>query len=199
MNSPELSAAKRTENKDEIDFFNNLKEASSKKPYLNGEGLFAQVYKLDAEEAHKRLVKNLHPLQKTIDHISPQKEKKNNNNSDINLVEACYCCNHNLKKGFSFAEFHSIYPSIKINMPEDKFQYALSQILDSPQSEIFRRLSAADMIKYVKGLFAQRTETQNVLNSINYRIQGCKTGIKDSIEECKKEIAEKEKEKKDLE
>ena len=197
--SQELAVAKRMENKDEIDFFNNLLETSSKKPYLRGEELFKQVYHMEQEQATQTLVKNMRPLLKTIDHISPQREEHDNENSDINLVEACYCCNHDLKKGASFNEFYMMFPTIKNNMPKEKFQYALSQILDSSQNQVLQRLSASNMLKFLERLFVQRTETANALSSIDFRIQGCKSGIQDSIETCRKEISDKETEKSELE
>ena len=97
--SEELALAKRLENKDQIQFFKNLLDAASKKPFLKGDALFQQVYQVNTDEAMKILVANLNPLLKTIDHISPQNEGKDNQHSDINLVEACRCCNHDLKKG----------------------------------------------------------------------------------------------------
>jgi chromosome segregation ATPase len=48
-------------------------------------------------------------------------------------------------------------------------------------------------------LFVQRTETQNALDSIDYRIKGCMNGIDNSIQSCQSEIAEKETEKAQLE
>ncbi len=197
--SQELAVAKRMENKEEIDFFQGILDASAKKPFLKGEELFKQVYHMEPDNASETLIKNMRPLLKTIDHISPQREEHENGNSDINLVEACYCCNHDIKKGSSFNEFYTMFPTIKNNMPKEKFQYAMSQILDSSQQQILQRLSATNMLRLLERLFLQRTETSNTLESIDFRIRGCKTGIQNSIETCKKEIADKEIEKAELE
>lgn len=197
--SQELSIAKRLENKKQIEFFGNYLEHVSKRPFLRGEDVFEQVYHLDPDSAYDCLMENLHPLLKTIDHVSPQREEKENSNSDVNLVEACYTCNHDIKRGLSFNEFYTMFPTIKNNMPKDKFKFAVSKILDFSQSQILQRFSASNMLKYLEVLFTQRTETSNALDSIDFKIKGCKSNISDSIESCKMEIAEKQQEKSDLE
>lgn len=197
--SQELSVAKRLENKKQIDFFNTYLEHASKRPYLKGEEVFEQVYHLDPDSAYDTLMENLHPLLKTIDHVSPQREEKENSNSDVNLVEACYTCNHDIKRGLSFNEFYIMFPTIKNNMPKDKFKFAVSKILDFSQSQILQRFSATNMLKYLEVLFTQRTETSNALDSIDFKIKSCKSNIYDAIESCKSEIAEKQQEKSDLE
>lgn len=193
-NAQDLALAKRLENKEQIEFFKNFLEISSKKSFLKGETIFEQVYNLPKDEAHALLVKNLHPLQRTIDHVSPQKEDKDNNSSDVNLVEACYCCNHDIKKGVSFNEFYTMFPSIKNNMPKDKFDYAATGLLDSSQSNILQRLSASNMLKFLERLFIQRTEAANYLDSIDFRIKSCNSGIEDAVKSCEDEIKSKEKE-----
>lgn len=190
--SEELSVAKRIENEEEIKFFQKFLEVASKKSFMKGEAIFESVYNLDSEQALALLLKNLHPLMRTIDHVSPQKEDKENHNADINLVESCYCCNHDLKRGSSFSEFYTMFPTIKNNMPGEKFQYAASKLLDSSQSNIIQRLSATNMLKMIERLFVQRKEAENNLSSIDFRIQGCRSGIDDSLESCRKEIADKE-------
>ncbi len=190
-NSQEIAIAKRIENNEEIDFFKRLLEASSKKPYLRGEALFEQVYQMSKDEALDCLIKNMHPLLKTIDHISPQNLEQDNKDSDVNLVEACYCCNHDLKKGVSFNEFYTMFPGIKFNMPAEKFKYAQSQ-MDNPEHSIFRRFSVENMLKLVDRLFVQRNETYNYLSSLNHRIEECKPKIVDLIAFSQEEIKEKE-------
>ena len=193
-NSLDLSTAKRMENVEELQFFKKFAEIASKKSFLKGSAIFEQVYNLDNERALELLIKNLHPLLKTIDHVSPQREEKENLNSDINLVEACYCCNHDLKKGVSFAEFYAMYPSIKDNMPSEKFQYAASEILDSSQAGIMQRLSATNLLKTMQRLFVQRTEAVNYLDSVDFRIKRCDMSIESAIQKCFDEISEKEQE-----
>ena len=197
--SQELAVAKRIENKEEIEFFKAFLEASSKRAYLKGAEIFEQVYHQDEDSAKAVLMTNLHPLMRTIDHMIPQREEKENTNSDINLVEACGCCNQKLKKGISFNEFYAMFPTIKNNMPKEKFEYAAKQALDTSQSQILKRLSAVNMLKFLELLFVQRTEAKNALDSVDYRIQGCKSGIENSVENCKQEIKEKEAEKQALE
>lgn len=194
----DIEFAKKIENEEQIKFFKNFLDIASKKSYLKGEAIFEQVYHLDKDQAFAVLVKNLNPLLKTVDHISPQNEDKDNKNSDINLVEACYCCNHDLKKGAPFSEFYAIFPSIKNNMPSDKFNYALSSVLDSSQSTIAQRISSRGLIKLIDRLFLQRNETANNLRSIEYRIKDCSSSIQDSVEECRSEIAQKRSEASEL-
>ena len=190
--SQEIELAKRLENKEQIDFFNHLLETSAKKSFLKGEVIFEDVYGLSRDEALELLKKNMHPLLRTIDHVSPQNEEKENHHSDVNLVEACYCCNHNLKKGVSFSEFYTMFPSIKNNMPKDKFEYAVSNLLETSKSGVIQRISASNMLKTIERLFMQRTETANYLASIDYRIQGAKTDAENSIMDYEAQITEKE-------
>ena len=75
-----------------------------------------EVDGIENEEAFKLLKENMKPLMLTIDHVSPQNLDEENNNVDSNLVEACYCCNHDLKKGVTFPEFYAMFPSIKENI-----------------------------------------------------------------------------------
>ena len=192
--SQELAVAKRMENEKEIEFFKKLLDTASKHAYLKGDAIFEQQYHLNADNAFKTIKTNLRPLLKTIDHVTPQREDKENQNSDINLVEACYCCNHDLKNGSSFNEFYTMFPTIKNNMPKEKFDYAAAQLLDSAQTGIEQRLSARNMLELLKRLFVQKTETSNQLFSIDHRIQSCKSGITDAIESCRQEIGERQEE-----
>ena len=120
VRSEELTFAKKMQNKDEIDFFKKFLQISTDKSFLKGEQIFEQVYSLPEEEALQLLKRNMRPLTKTIDHVSPQNLEEENNNSDINLVEACYCCNHDLKKGVTFAEFYAMFPYTKRKKIIDK-------------------------------------------------------------------------------
>lgn len=192
--SQEIAVAKRLENSKQINFFKNFLDIASKKSFLRGDAIFQQVYSLNCDEALDLLVENLHPLQRTIDHISPQNLGQENNNTDINLVEACYCCNHDLKKGSSFEEFYTMFPSIKNNMPEEKFQFAVSKLLDSSKADILQRLSASNMLKLLERLFIQRLEAANYLDSIDFRIKNSKNDILSSIDACKVEISQKKSE-----
>lgn len=186
--SQEIALAKRMENEEQIKFFKDLLDAASKKSYLRGEEIFLQVYNIDKDSALETVTKNLEPLKRTIDHVSPQREDEENKDSDINLVEACYCCNHDLKKGSSFDEFYTMFPSIKNNMPKDKFEYAVSHLVSSSSGNIQQRLSASNLLKMLERLFIQKTETENSLASVNFRIRNCKSSITDAIAACQEEI-----------
>lgn len=192
--SEELALAKRLENRDEIEFFKDFLDISMKKPFLKGEAIFDQTYNLNSEEAIALLTKKMHPLLKTIDHISPQNRKEDNYNADINLVEACYCCNHDLKKGVTFNEFYTMFPSIENNMPQDKFKYAVSHVLENGQSGINQRLSAGNVLKSLQRLLIQRNDIVNNLKSIDYRITGLQSQINETISSIQHEISSKKSE-----
>lgn len=189
--SQEIALAKRLESEQEIKFFRDFSQIAAKKSFLRGDAIFEQVYSMNREQAIEELKKNMKPLLRTIDHVSPQNLEQENNNADINLVEACYCCNHNIKKGMSFNEFYVMFPSIQNNMPEEKFNYAYSKLLDSGKSGISQRLSATNMLKLLQRLFIQRTEAASYLDSIDFRIKNSKNEIQDSIASCEEEIREK--------
>ncbi len=184
----EIALAKRMANEDQINFFKSLLESASKKSFLKGDILFSQLYNADKDKAYEILIENLQPLKRTIDHVSPQREDEENKDTDINLVEACYCCNHDLKKGNSFNEFYTMFPSIKNNMPKEKFEYATAHLTSSSTQNIRQRLSASNLLKMLERLFVQKTETENTLESINFRIKNCKTNIADAIVSCNEEI-----------
>ena len=89
----------------------------------------------------------------TIDHVDPQKEKSDNMNNQMNLVEACYTCNHDIKNGLPFDEFLALYPTIAYFMPEDKLDFAnvqgtkpLTQTIES--TEDITKLKTR--LKYIK-------------------------------------------------
>ena len=192
VRSDELTFAKKVENREEIDFFKKLQKFAEDKSFLKGEAIFQQLYNMQPEEALELLKKNMRPLTRTVDHVSPQNLEEENNNSDINLVEACYCCNHDLKKGMSFPEFYAMFPSIKENMPPDKFHYAHSNLMSSSASSILSRMSATNLLKYVQRLFGQREETVSRLGSIDFRILEANSSVSTSIQNCKDEILSKQ-------
>ncbi len=194
IRSEELTFAKKTENREEIEFFKKLLKFAEDKSFLKGDAIFQQLYNIDSDEALELLKKNMHPIIRTVDHVSPQNLEEENNNSDINLVEACYCCNHDLKKGMSFPEFYAMFPSIKENMPPDKFHYAHSNLMSSSASSILSRMSATNLLKYVQRLFGQREETVTRLGSIDFRIIEANSSVSSSIQNCKDEIIAKESE-----
>lgn len=190
-NSDEIAIAKRLENSQEIEFFKDFLAASKEKSFLKGEFILEQLYKTSYEESFKLLMKNMHPLLKTIDHISPQKLNEKNNNIDLNLIEACYCCNHNIKKGINFSEFYAMFPSIQNNMPQEKLEFALSHALTNGQNGIENHISANNILKSLNNLVTQRNEILNTLKTIDYRITKLKEQIIDNIENIHNEINQK--------
>ncbi len=192
VRSEELTFAKKIENREEIEFFRKLQKIAEDKSFLKGDAIFQQVYNMEPEEALELLKRNMRPLTRTVDHVSPQNLEEENNNADINLVEACYCCNHDLKKGMSFPEFYAMFPSIKENMPPDKFHYAYSNLMSSSASSILSRMSATNLLKYVQRLFGQREETVSRLGSIDFRILEANSSVSTSIQNCKDEILSKQ-------
>lgn len=192
VRSEELTFAKKIENREEIEFFRKLQKIAEDKSFLKGDAIFQQVYNMEPEEALELLKRNMRPLTRTVDHVSPQNLEEENNNADINLVEACYCCNHDLKKGMSFPEFYAMFPSIKENMPPDKFHYAHSNLMSSSASSILSRMSATNLLKYVQRLFGQREETVSRLGSIDFRILEANSSVSTSIQNCKDEILSKQ-------
>lgn len=190
--APELALAKEMENKEHIEFFKGLLNASEQKPYAKGEELIKELHGLEHDDALKTVNGHLHPLLSTIDHISPQRLEQENNNVDANLAEACYCCNHDIKKGISFREFYTMFPSIEHNMPKEKFVFARSELLEQQTSGVEERLSAATLLKHADLLFAQKAEAQNALKSVNHRIKECEKSINLSIGAYQSDIKEKE-------
>lgn len=192
VRSEELTFAKKVENREEIEFFRKFQQLAEDKSFLKGDAIFSQVYNLNQDEALEVLKRNMRPLTRTVDHVSPQNLDEDNNNADINLVEACYCCNHDLKKGVSFPEFYAMFPSIKENMPTDKFQYAYSNLMSSSASSVLNRMSATNLLKHVQRLFGQREEAVTRLGSIDFRILEANTSVLSSIQTCKDEIVSKQ-------
>lgn len=189
--SYELTVAKQIENREEIAFFKKFLEQAMDKSFLKGDAIFQQVYSLEYDEAFELLKKNMKPLTRTIDHVSPQNLGEDNKDEEINLVEACYCCNHDLKRGMPFSEFYTMYPSIKENMPADKFKYAHAQLLSSSDS-VLHKLSATNLIKLLSGLFEQRDRVLSQLDSVDFRIAESATSVQHSIDTCNSEIRSKE-------
>ena len=192
VRSEELTVAKQLSNKKEIDFYKKFLQQSEDKSWLKGEAIFQQIYGLEPEEAFVELKKNLRPLTRTIDHVSPQNLGEENKDEDINLVEACYCCNHDIKEGMPFSEFYRMYPSIKENMPVDKFKYAHAKLLASSSETILLGVSAKKLMEYLSGLLAQRDKALSQLSSVDFRINESMPSIDNGINECSQEIEEKQ-------
>ncbi len=199
VRSEELTFAKKVENGDEIQFFKKFLQLASDNAYLKGEDIFKNIYNMDSTEAVDALKLNMRPLTKTIDHISPQNLDEENNNADINLVEACYCCNHDLKKGVTFAEFYAMFPSIKENMPVEKFNYAHSNLMAAASETVMNRMSATNLLRHIERLLGQRREAIDRVSSVEFRIYEADASISSSIDVCRKEIETKTAQKEDAE
>ena len=92
-----------------------------------------------------------------------------------------------------FSEFYKMYPSIKENMPVDKFKFAHAQALAS-SSSVFTELNvpAKKKIEFVSGLLALRDKAISQLNSVNFRIAESVPSLEYSIQECQEEIEQKD-------
>ena len=190
-NSSELTIAKQIANKDKIEFFHKFLDVSSKKAYLTGLDILKELYKLPEDEIFKLLKTNLTPLLSTVDHVSPQREGQENKHSDMNLVETCCCCNRDIKNGTPFSEFYMLFPSIKNNMPPEKFDYAFAQISVLSQDGIFQKISVTNMLKLLERLFVERNDAVNKLSSIDFRLKSSQSQISALIAEMEGEIQAK--------
>lgn len=200
VRSEELTFAKKVENAEEIEFFKRFLRISAEKSHLSGTEIFKEVDGIDNDEAFSILKENMKPLMLTIDHVSPQNLDEENNNVDSNLVEACYCCNHDLKKGVTFPEFYAMFPSIKENMPPEKFDYAYSNLMSSASaSTILNRMSATNLLKHLQRLLGQRDDEIDRVKSTEFRIMEASSNIDTSVQTCKEEIASKEQKKREAE
>ncbi len=197
-NSSELTVAKQIANKDKIDFFHKFLDLSSKKAYLTGQSILNELYNLPEDEIFKLLKTNLTPLLSTIDHISPQNEGQENKHSDMNLVETCCCCNRDIKNGTPFSEFYMLFPSIKHNMPPEKFDYAFAQISVLSQDGIFQKISVTNMFKLLERLFVEHNDAVNKLSSVDFRLKSSQSQIAALISELESDIEAKTKETSEL-
>ncbi len=197
-NSSELTVAKQIANKDKIDFFHKFLDLSSKKAYLTGQSILNELYNLPEDEIFKLLKTNLTPLLSTIDHISPQNEGQENKHSDMNLVETCCCCNRDIKNGTPFSEFYMLFPSIKHNMPPEKFDYAYAQISVLSQDGIFQKISVTNMLKLLERLFVEHNDAVNKLSSVDFRLKSSQSQIAALVSELERDIAAKTQETSEL-
>ena len=172
-NDSHLAKRKREENSKEIKFFNELNTLSRKYPRILAKDLVNQYLNPDKKDPVDVIFDNMHPMLSTIDHVDPQREKSDNMNNQMNLVEACYTCNHDIKNGLPFDEFLALYPTIAYFMPEDKLDFAnvngtktLSRTIESTEdiTELKTRL---------KSLESKRATAQSQVDCLTRDIQGC--------------------------
>lgn len=172
-NDSHLAKRKREENSKEIKFFNELNTLSRKYPRILAKDLVNQYLNPDKKDPVDVIFDNMHPMLSTIDHVDPQREKSDNMNNQMNLVEACYTCNHDIKNGLPFDEFLALYPTIAYFMPEDKLDFAnvngtktLSRTIESTEdiTELKTRL---------KSLESKRATAQSQIDCLTRDIQEC--------------------------
>lgn len=172
-NDSHLAKRKREENSKEIKFFNELNTLSRKYPRILAKDLVNQYLNPDKKDPVDVIFDNMHPMLSTIDHVDPQREKSDNMNNQMNLVEACYTCNHDIKNGLPFDEFLALYPTIAYFMPEDKLDFAnvngtktLSRTIESTEdiTELETRL---------KSLESKRATAQSQVDCLTRDIQEC--------------------------
>ena len=192
-NYTDLAVDKRKMNKEHIAFFRQLSSFSNNSGSQTGlELLIKNAGFKDENEVKEEIKSHLKPLLKTVDHITPQRKNIDNSDEDINLVETCYTCNHDLKQGMEFSEFNSLYPSIEKHMPEYKYQYALANVLENSGNQVRAEISSQNLLKMLDTLSSQRAHAISTLDSINLRFKNCFEDIRSSLSCSKKEKAEKE-------
>ena len=196
----DIAVKKRQVNKEHISFFNKFSSFALNSGTETGMDLLLKYggFK-DEKEVRAEIMSHLKPMQKTIDHITPQRKGNENSDEDVNLVEACYCCNHDLKKGMDFRQFNSMYPSIEKNMPQYKYQCAMANILETSQEQVKAELSSQNLLQLLETLTLQRSQAVSTLDSVNLRFKKCFEDIRLSLQKSKQEKADKEKQIADLE
>ena len=196
----EIAVKKRQINKEHIAFFNKFSSYALNSRTETGLDLLLKYSGMkDEKEVRAEIMSHLKPMQKTIDHITPQRKNNENSDEDINLVEACYCCNHDVKGGMEFSEFNSMYPSISKNMPQHKYQYAMANVLETSQEQVKAELSSQNLLQLLETLTLQRAQAVSTLDSINMRFKKCFDDIRLSLKNSQDEKSAKEKEIADLE
>lgn len=196
----ELSIQRRKVNKEHIAFFNKLSSYAQNSGSETGLDLLLKYSDFENEEEVKGEIKShLKPLLRTIDHITPQRMNAENADEDINLVEACYACNHDLKKGMEFTEFHSMYPSIEKHMPQHKYQYALANVLKNSSSQVKAEISSQNLLELLETLSTQRAHAISTMDSINLRFKKCFEDIRFALTSSRQEKTAKEAEIAELE
>ena len=191
-NDSHLAKRKREENSKEIKFFNELNTLSRKYPRILAKDLVNQYLNPDKKDPVDVILENMHPMLSTIDHVDPQREKSDNMNNQMNLVEACYTCNHDIKNGLPFDEFLALYPTIAYFMPEDKLDFAnvngtktLSRTIESTEdiTELKTRL---------KSLESKRATAQSQVDCLTRDIHTCLGDIDTALQMQLKEKNAKE-------
>lgn len=191
-NDSHLAKRKREENSKEIKFFNELNTLSRKYPRILAKDLVNQYLNPDKKDPVDVILENMHPMLSTIDHVDPQREKSDNMNNQMNLVEACYTCNHDIKNGLPFDEFLALYPTIAYFMPEDKLDFAnvngtktLSRTIESTEN-------ITELKTRLKSLESKRATAQSQVDCLTRDIHTCLGDIDTALQMQLKEKNAKE-------
>ena len=194
-----LSQKKREVNKENIDFFEEFTEEVHNNPTKAGIDILTEKFGISKDEAPKFLLSKISPLLKTVDHVVPQRQDVDNDNEELNLVESCFTCNSKIKNGSTFRSFYFTYPTIKDNMPKEKFEFASLGILENSPDVIVSKMNTEELIRVIDGLFTQRQSIKTALFAIEEKIKNCASSIKSTIDKIMGERQVKEFEKQQLE
>ena len=194
-----LSQKKREVNKENIDFFEEFTNEVHNNPSKTGLDILTEKFAIPKDEAPKFLLGKISPLLKTIDHVVPQRQDVDNDNEELNLVESCFTCNSKIKNGSTFRSFYFTYPTIKDNMPKEKFEFASLGILETSPDVIVSKMNTEELIRVIDGLFTQRQSIKTALFAIEEKIKNCANSIKSTIDKIMGERQVKEFEKQQLE
>lgn len=191
-NSHNALIAKKAEvNKEYIDFFESFAEYSSKYQKMTGTEILKKYFQVEEKKSQEFLQSQLHPLLKTIDHVVPQKEGVDNSDSELNLVESCDTCNRKIKNGMSFQSFNFTYPSIKDEMPKEKFEFATMHLLQTSPSLAADQISSTELMSVIENLIEQEHSAELSLFSIRSKILKSKSNILAAISRIEAEQSEK--------
>lgn len=194
-----LIQKKREVNKENIDFFETFTEEVRKNPTKAGVEILTEKFALKEDDVPKFLLNKISPLLKTVDHVVPQNLDVDNDNNELNLVESCFTCNSKIKNGSTFRSFYFTYPSIKDNMPKEKFEFASLGILETSPDVIVSRMDAEELVRVFDGLFIQKQNIQSALFAVEEKIKNCVNSIRATIDKIAGERSTKEDEIRQLE
>lgn len=193
-----LIQKKREVNKENLLFFEKFSNLVAENPTKTGEELLTGLLKIDKTELPPVLLSQITPLLKTIDHVVPQRQDVDNDNEELNLVEACFTCNSKIKNGSTFRSFYFTYPTIKDTMPREKFEFASLGILEHSPDVIVSKMDTEELVRVIDGLFDQRSAIRTALFAIEEKIKNCTNSIIATIDKIKGERETKQIEKREL-
>lgn len=181
-------------NSEKIEFFEKFRDCVSLSSAMSGQAILQKHFNLSREEAGSVLKSNLSPLLKTIDHVVPQRLDVDNDNTDLNLVESCFTCNSKIKNGDSFESFYYMYPSIKDNMPKEKFEFASVGLLEKSPHLIALKMTSEELLKVLDNLFSEENSIKSSLFAIQEKIKNCVHSMEMTVDKITSEREEKQEE-----